>query len=83
MSLKGQKFGTWNYRVVKRAFVHPDGETEETYGIHECHYEPTGWTKDPVAVEGESVEALRWQLQKMLLTLEIDVIDDTETEGVK
>lgn len=75
MTLKGKKLSTWNYRVVKRTYIYPDGETEDTYGIHECHYEPTGWTKDPVAVEAESPEALREVLQRMLLALDIEVID--------
>lgn len=71
MSIQGSRYATWNYRIVVRTV---DGETE--YGIHECYYEPTGWTADPIPVAAESVEALREQLNRMLLALELDVIED-------
>lgn len=69
MSVQGKRFATWNYRVVVRTV---DDEIE--YGIHECYYEPTGWTANPVPVVAESVEGLRDQLNRMLLALEKDVI---------
>lgn len=69
MTLQGPRVATWNYRVVARTV---DGETE--FGIHECYYEPTGWTENPVPVVAESVEGLRDQLNRMLLALELDVI---------
>ncbi len=73
----------WNYRVVKRTHRFPDGSTEDEFGIHECHYEPTGWTAEPVAVTAESVERLRDVLRRMLIALDVEVIVEEAREAEK
>lgn len=65
----------WNHRIVRRTI---GGET--LLGIHEVFYgmdDGTGWTDEPVAVIGESVEELRETLGRMLRALDKPIIDDT------
>lgn len=69
----------WNYRVIKRTETYADGSTENMYGIHECYYNPTGWTEEPVPVIAESKEDLRDVLNKMLIALELEVIDFSDS----
>jgi hypothetical protein len=77
MTLTGKRFSTWNYRVVAQTI---DGEP--MYGIHECYYEPIGWTANPVPVVAETVDGLREQLNRMLIALDLDVIQDrTDNHG--
>lgn len=67
--------GHWNHRVVKQT----DGD-ETWFGIHEVFYDEeqgTGWTENAVSVIGQSVDDLRWVLEKMLLALDKPVIEDT------
>lgn len=65
----------WNHRVVKRT----DRASGETwYGIHECYYDPVGWTEEPIAVVGESLDDLKWTLEKMMLALDSPVIEDKD-----
>ena len=76
--------GHWNHRVVKR-IVREAGEDVEWFGIHECFYERSdesdpGWTDEPIAVGGESVDELRETLERMMRALDKPVIDDTEKE---
>lgn len=66
---------TWNHRVVRRAI---DGEP--FYGIHEAFYaqgvdEPNGWTEDPAAPVGETLDELRVELERMLAALDRPVIE--------
>lgn len=74
----------WNYRVMR----HPpkDGE-EEWYAIHEVFYSSsdvedrtvpvreTSYTVNPVGVIANSLEGLRWCLQKMLEALDKPVLE--------
>lgn len=64
----------WNHRVMKSK----DGE-DDYYQIHEVYYnnkgEPDSWTKNGVTVGAESVEGLRWVLEKMLESLDKEVLD--------
>jgi hypothetical protein len=64
---------TWNHRVLK----HEDKDLPY-YQIHEVYYEdgkPTSCTKDGVLTWGESLDDLKWQLQKMLEALDNPVLN--------
>ncbi|WP_157369946.1 hypothetical protein [Zavarzinella formosa] len=55
-----------------------DETGEVSYGLHEVFYsrrKADGWTEQPVIVVGESVESVRWCLEKMALALEKPVLD--------
>ena len=79
----------WNYRVIRRTVIGAaSGGARHTFGIHEVYYgndevddrtvssSDIGFTEMPVAVVGESVEALRSTLQLMLAALDKPVVDD-------
>jgi len=70
----------WNHRVVKRTY----GDGKVTFGIHEVFYNKDdsiyAYTKDPVEVSCESIEALREYLQWMMDCLDKDVLVDGEVE---
>jgi hypothetical protein len=55
---------SWNYRVMRKTV---DGET--SWGVHEVFYDDdgrvTGWTPEPVAVAGDSLEEIQQQLARM------------------
>ena len=68
----------WNHRVVKT--VGKFGGVE-CFAIHEAYYDEApdnklGWTQDPVAVVGDSIEELRFTLESMLAALDEEVIDN-------
>jgi len=72
--------GHWNHRVVKRIVREFDKDVE-WFGIHECFYGPSdesGWTDEPITVEGESIDELREALERMLRCLDRPVIDGTK-----
>jgi hypothetical protein len=77
VTLQGKTFAGWNYRVVQQTIKNPDGTTEVVYGIHEFYTNPNfhEWTADPVAVVGCSVDDLRVQLDRMLIALELPVVE--------
>lgn len=54
----------WTYR-----YMVTDTLMGKEYAIHEV-YDGNSWTEHPVAVRGESVESLKWQLEEMLKCLE-------------
>ena len=60
----------WHYQLMRRKALN-------YYAIHE--YYPSedgdGWTEDPVLVDGDSVDEVKWVLQAML--------EDIEKHGVK
>ena len=72
---------SWNHRVIKKG----DGDYS-WYAIHEVHYDRDskdlvqGWTENPVPVMGETVEELRWTLEKMLESLDKPIIDKTDED---
>ena len=70
----------WNHRVMKSK----DGE-DDYYQIHEVYYnnkgEPDSWTTNGVTVGAESVEGLRWVLEKMLESLDKEVLDYDRTSN--
>lgn len=65
----------WNHRVI---------ENDGYYAIHEVYYkdngEMNGYTKHPVPVRGESIEALRTVLEQMLGALDKEVITIKQEE---
>jgi len=82
---------TWNYRLMRRSYTHPSTqETETTLAIHEVYYRDgsvddtrlssseVGYTKEPVAVTGETVDEVRETLLMMLDALEKPVLDYRE-----
>lgn len=68
----------WNHRVVK--IEQTNGEIY--YGIHEVYYDDdnkvNSWTENPVRVQEESIEELRITLERMLKSLDKDIIDEKE-----
>lgn len=65
---------SWNHRLMKMK----DGD-EDFYQIHEVYYDENGkiqgYTKNGVTVGGNSVKEVRWVLEKMLETLDKDILD--------
>ena len=61
---------TWNYRLVKTVV---DGEP--FYAIHEAYYDidddkATHITENPVAARGDSIDDVKWALERMQAALE-------------
>jgi hypothetical protein len=76
----------WNYRIVKRYFEDKDDNGEPMMtsylGIHSCYYlndGKIGWSEKPEEITGDSIESLKWTLNKMLEALDRDIIEDKET----
>lgn len=76
----------WNHRVVRSESL----EGEVLYGIHEAHYDSekdaeagnvAATTVHAVDVVAESVEGLRWVLEKMLASLDKPVLDGHELKA--
>jgi hypothetical protein len=61
---------TWNYRVILKS---------GGYAIHEVYYDEEGepWTctEDPVCPEGDTLEALREEMEYYRLALERPVLE--------
>jgi hypothetical protein len=69
---------SWNYRVVKRTYKRPIGPVEEVYQVHEAYYlgdNKPFITVDSVAAQGDTVEELRGDLERMLKALDKPVLD--------
>jgi hypothetical protein len=77
--MMGDKSGTWNYRVVRRAWG--DGSTGETFlAIHEAHYQddnerPVSITVNPTTAQGDTLEELADVLEKMRGALAKSVLE--------
>lgn len=63
--------GGWNYRVMR----YKDG----ALGIHEVYYDgaerPHSCTENPIGAVGDDLDDLRAVLERMLVSLEVDVLD--------
>lgn len=63
--------GGWNYRVMR----YKDG----ALGIHEVYYDgaerPHSCTENPIGAVGDDLDDLRAVLQRMLVSLEVDILD--------
>lgn len=70
----------WTYRVMRQTC--PSGEPY--FGIHEVYYDgdqpPHSWSSAPRPVGGDSIDDLRWTLEKMLLALDQPVLDIPKDE---
>jgi len=67
---------TWDHRVV-----HSISGGEDIYAIHEAHYKDgqvVAHTENPVPVQAESIDGLRWVLTGMLLALDKEVLEAKE-----
>jgi hypothetical protein len=85
-ALKGERL-MWNHRVVREVY-RPDTIHEEVgYTIRETYYEddgkPSTITRDPIAAYGESLEVLKWELQKMLEACDKAILDEKTLTEVK
>ena len=65
---------TWCYRICRQNANPSYGEYE--YSIRE-HYGEFGYTDSPIPPTGESLEDLKWALEKMLEAVN-DAINDPE-----
>ena len=64
---------TWNYRLFK--------EDENNLAIHEVYYhkgEPSLYTENPVAPFGESVDEIKEDLEKMLLSFNKPILTEKD-----
>jgi hypothetical protein len=70
---------SWHYQAMRH--VEEDGEV--WFAVHEYFHTSTGssWTKDPVDVEGDTVEDLRWTLKTMLSDLDKYDVEDWDDKG--
>lgn len=72
----------WNYRVFR---VPAEEGDEPMFELREAHYEGgrmIAWSQKAVAPDAESVEGLRWVLQRMLEATWKPVIDETSTDNI-
>lgn len=69
----------WNYRVVRKEYLHIDGSVEEYFGIHEVYYEDDNSgmsaTENPIAPDGETIDELKSTLTLMLEAFNKPVLD--------
>ena len=59
---------SWNYRVMRHE-IKGSNPTEYWFGIHEVYTDANGkesWTEDNVTPLGETLDGLRWTLERML-----------------
>jgi len=74
----------WNYRVFKRIHTHkylPEPET--LYEIREAFYDENGkvngWAEMPDVI-ADSVDGLKWTLNRMMESLDKSIIDEATGE---
>lgn len=55
---------TWNYRII-----HGKEQDEDHYQVHEVYYDEAGkitrWTVDPIVPYSDTLNGLRWTLERM------------------
>ena len=61
---------TWHYQLMK----HTETNGEVWFGVHEF-YERAGYTLEPVRVQGQDIDDIKWMLKH--------VLEDIEKYGVK
>jgi hypothetical protein len=70
----------WNHRVFRKK--HPSGDV---LGIHECFYDEdgkvNGWTLDAIAPQGDNLDELRVELERMLKCLDEPILDYSDEVG--
>lgn len=66
---------TWNYRVMK---------TSEEFAIREVYYREDGsiegWTVGPTAPSAETLDGLKWLIDRYREALKKPVIEDTDDD---
>ena len=69
---RNRKYAYWNYRVLKRTHLMPDG-TEDTYEIIEVYYAKDdailAWSDDGIRPHGGSVNELYDCVQRMAMAV--------------
>ena len=76
----------WNLRIVRHEIVGLHGESLYTFALHECHYTDgvlLSVTKEPVKVIANSIEDLKWYLERCKEALDKPVLDDDTLEEIK
>lgn len=76
--------GGWNYRVFKRIYNHKYLHKPETlYEIRETFYDDngkvSGWAETPDVI-ADSLDGLKWTLNKMMEGCDKPIIDDNTGE---
>ena len=60
---------SWNHRILATEEFHLNGESEIVFSIHEVYYDkegiPNGSTANAIKVSGDSLESIKWQLNRM------------------
>lgn len=74
---------SWNHRL----FQEPDTDGEPWLTIREIYYDdkgvPNGYTGDEIAANGNTVEEVRLQLERMLRCLELPILKAEDFTGNK
>lgn len=78
---------SWDYRVVRSVFRIPGADRDEvSFGLHETYYDdagkPTSCTEDAVDVSSETVEGLRWVLDRMIEALAKPILEMKDFEAM-
>ena len=71
---------SWDYRVMKQK----DGD-DDWYQIHEVHYKDNkvhGYSKYATIIAGQNIEELKWNLEKMLESLDKEILDYEKTKDI-
>ena len=71
---------TWEYRVVRDVFTHPDGAPEDMLTIREVYYDDAGsvelWSTEPCGpLVSATVEELAEDLERLKAAMAKPIID--------
>jgi len=74
---------SWNYRIMRRSFVHKNGEKEEWLGIHEVYYSSDkkveGYTENSVSPGGMDEDELKTTLGLMMKAFDLPILEYEES----
>jgi hypothetical protein len=77
-------YAHWNYRVFHRCYLIADTPVEQ-YTVREAYYDDdgkvTGWSAEPSAPMGDTMEELEEDLAHMRVALDRAVIELIECKG--
>lgn len=70
----------WNHRLMRHRDKLPNGDIDEVLVFHEVYYkdgtdEVDGWTENGITIVGETVDDIRWNLDKMIEALNKPILD--------
>lgn len=84
---------SWNFRVMRHVLVDENSRVvSEWLAIHEVHYESlevddlkvtsadVGYTERPMTMTGETIEELRFMLNRMLGALEKPILEYKDSD---